>query len=367
MKVKRIEMVGAMKRVCMNVSGKGSLPIFEQAIFSCIGDKLKISNINAVSEICVEIPVEEGKDEMFTLNAKMFSGMMEKLKSDVVDMDIIQGGVKISNSKFEATCESFSKEDMPESKIAFLESSSDKTTPFVIKTEVFLNLLKTASASCAVENFNVTLQSMLLSVKSNKITSVGTDGKRMSVMDVIGEYTDMPDVVLPNYYNAIKAMFSDVKDLTVDLMQDKIRIRGDNTIYVLSVINATYPNYMKVVPDVKDWKTLKVSLESLDNAVNIVTIKDTATKDIIFDVVNKKMTIEKNDAGKKISSYSLDVEYDGEPIRMSLNSDYIKNLCKIYDKEDVLMRFESNSKPVVFEDEGFKYIVMPLRITEKKS
>lgn len=359
MKIKRTEIVKAMKKLSMNGTGNSIVPIYDQALLICKDNVLSLSRVNNESEIHIELPVEDGKNEAMTVTVKLFCNVVEKLKTEYINIEKLDASVKVFTDNFTAVYESFGQEDFPQSNL-----SSENANAVQVKTEQFLNMMKMTSASCSVDNFNMALKSILLSVKAKNITSVGTDGKRMSIVQIPGEFTELTDVVLPNLYNVVKTIFADQENLQIKIYEKTIEISSDNIKYVAILVNVSYPNYAKVVPVTEGWNTLKVSLEDFQNALDIVTLKETAQKDVVLELDKDKIKLLKMDKGSIIASYTLIAEYTGASERVAINSDYIKQLCKVYDQKDLIVKIKDALHPFVFEYEGFKHIIMPLRINK---
>ena len=357
MKIKRMEIVKAMKKVCTNNTGSSIIPVYEQALLACNKDKLVISKVNNESEIHVDVAVEDGKDEVMSVDAKVLCGILEKLKSEHVNIEKQDNAVKVFTDKFNATYESFGREDFPSPM-----ASESVLATVDVKVKDFLGILKMSSLSCSAENFNIALKSILLSIKSDKVLSVGTDGKRMSVSEMAGTFSSERDIVLPNMYATIKSVFTDEEQiLNIKISEKILEMTAGGIRYVVMLVLIAYPNYSKVIPDYQGWNSLKVKCEELANAMDIVTVKETAHKDVLWEISKDKIEVCKMDTGKKIASYVLSAEYDGSPVKVSLNSDYAKQLFKSYDKDDVEVKIKDGSSPIVFGYDGFKHIIMPLK------
>ena len=131
-------------------------------------------------------------------------------------------------------------------------------------------------------------------------------------------------------------------------------------------IDAPYPNYESVIPD-NNEKTLRVNREDLEGAVTRATIyTSSVTNQIRFSISPNRVTVAAQDNERRSEAEeSIYGDYDGEPMDIGFNGNYIQNLLGNIDTEEVVFKLSSpNRAATVFpdNDEDHLMLIMPVML-----
>ena len=359
MNVSRSELSKALKKVNVAVSTNNILPVYEQVLFESDGSKLTLTVLSSENMMQASIPIEKGEKESFSMKAKQILELVEKLSGDTVEIKRDKDSVKVKSGKFRATYDTFSVDDFPQR--LTMGASAVK---FAFKTKDFIEAVKYTSFCCSSEQHNPALKSVFMDVGNEKCTFVATDGKRMSIYNMIGKYDCSVKILVSNLGNILRSAFSEFETLNISIDESKMSISTDNVSYITTLSNAKYPAYEKVVPNDSEYKKFDVKKSDLQNAIDLITIRDSATPDVVLSLDKNSLTLSKIEDKNVVSENQIECKYEGDKMDICLSSDFIKQLLRVYDKDEMCFKIKNESSPVIIPDETFKHIIMPLKVNK---
>lgn len=157
-------------------------------------------------------------------------------------------------------------------------------------------------------------------------------------------------------------------------LTDKVRIgvgdsffmaEGEDIVLVARLIDADFPDYKQVTPEVtKATLTLKKG-EFLSALKRVSILSSEKTRSVKFVIDKDGMTLisvspEVGEAKEKVS-----VEYSGEPMELGFNSRYLMDVLEVVAEEKVQMGLIDELSPAVLRPEGeevYLSVIMPMRV-----
>ena len=134
------------------------------------------------------------------------------------------------------------------------------------------------------------------------------------------------------------------------------------------LIEGPYPNYEQVIPKDND-KTMVADKGALNAAVRrmaIVASDQTHRIRMSLGGASLKFSVESPDLGA--ANEELEVEYDGEPLEIGFNAQYLLELLRYMPTDEVRMTFKAPERAATMQPLGnedtpdYLCLVMPLRL-----
>ena len=205
------------------------------------------------------------------------------------------------------------------------------------------------------------MMGVLLDGSTNNV--VATDGHQLSRYS-----TEIPieeNVILSQDGVSLMQRFIG-EGSTLKITQGYGILDAEETTVFFPRIDAPYPNYESVIPDNND-KTLRVNREDLEGAVTRATIYTSSlTNQIRFSISPNRVTVAAQDNERRSEAEeSIYGDYDGDPMDIGFNGNYIQNLLGNIDTEEVLFKLGSpNRAATVFpdNDEDHLMLIMPVML-----
>jgi DNA polymerase-3 subunit beta len=220
------------------------------------------------------------------------------------------------------------------------------------------------------ESSRYALGGVLLEMNDDKITAVGTDGRRLAMMEgpgkaVGGHQTgDTMTIVPTKAMHFIERALSDGDaEVQVATRSNDVLIKSPRVTIYSRLVEGRFPKWRDVFPRRSDAVKIELVVGPLHSAVRqaaIVTNEESRGVDFIFG--DGKVVLSGRAAEMGQSRVELPIAYDGASIAITLDPRYVNDFLKVLDPEKTftLEIKDSESAAVGLTDDGYGYVIMPL-------
>jgi len=201
------------------------------------------------------------------------------------------------------------------------------------------------------------------------LRAVATDGhRRARVEQPLPEgAAGMPGVIVPRKtVGEIRKLLEEFDgEVEVSLSETKIRFTFDSAVVTSKLIDGTFPDYSRVIPEGND-KVLTIDRTSLREAVDRVsTISTDKTRSVKLSLEAEKVTLAVTSPEAGSASEELAASYDGEAMDVGFNARYLLDILAQVESDQVELRFADAASPTLIgdpEDASALYVLMPMRV-----
>ena len=127
------------------------------------------------------------------------------------------------------------------------------------------------------------------------------------------------------------------------------------------LVEGTYP-FPRVIPEnfTRSVAIPRINFSDALNRVSMVVSDSSAAVRLQLSEGQLVVSASSPDVGE--ASEPVDVSYEGEPVTISFNPLFFNEPLKYLDCDQMIMQFKDDYSPVVISgDEGFLYVLMPMR------
>ena len=198
---------------------------------------------------------------------------------------------------------------------------------------------------------------------------MATDGHRLARIDADlpeGAGT-MPGVIVPR--KAVgelrKLLEDDETDIRVSVSETKVRFATDEITLTSKVIDGTFPDYSRVIPQ-NNTRKLEVDAADFARAVDrVATVSSERSRAVKMQLDEDRLILSVNapDAGN--AEEELVVAYSDEKLEIGFNAKYLLEIASQVDRENAVFLFNSSGDPTLMRegsDTSAVYVVMPMRV-----
>ncbi len=201
------------------------------------------------------------------------------------------------------------------------------------------------------------------------LRAVATDGHRLARMDVplpegaIG----MPGIILPRktVQELAKLLTDQSENVAVGLSVNKIRFTAGNVVLTSKLIDGTFPDYQRVIPQNND-KSMQIETAHFMSAVDRVsTLSSEKGRAVKLAISENKLVLSVHNPESGSATEELDVNYSGEPLEIGFNARYLLDIAAQFDGGRAVFELSDPSAPTVLHDEkdtSALYVLMPMRV-----
>ena len=359
--VTKDNLVSAIKRVVNAVSSKITLPALSNILVEAEGDSMILTASDLELSIEARVPAMVFEAGATTLPAKKFMQIAGGLPNGDVTIETTddeQSTLSCQKAYFKIhglAAENFQK---PE------EVQEEWTLKLPVQ-DLVKNLIKVSYAKSMDEDGRRYLNGVLLSVRGDVLTIAATDGRRLALVEKpleAGTAVD-GDIILPAKASVeLTRSLDGVGEVTIRVSQSTIVFETADVVLTSKLIEGTYPNYRQVIPKTFA-KNVAIPRAAFSEALARVSmvVSDSSTS-VRLTLGPNTLTISANSNEVGESSEPVEIEYSDEPFEISFNPQFVSEPLKYLDCEQLIMQVSDDLSPVALTgDEGFLYIIMPMR------
>ncbi len=300
--------------------------------------------------------------EIVLPTARMIAIMRES-SDDVFEIHCVEGKTYIrgGRSRFQLPAESPNEfPEVPD----FVEEKYHKVAGVLLRTMIRRTVFATD-----VESTRYALNGLLVELEGNRISLVGTDGRRLAVMRGTGvavgghNTKDFTPVVPSKAMNLLdRTLQSDDEEIELALQPNKMLVKTQRAVISSRLVEGRFPRYQEVFPS-RSEVTVPLNVKDLLQAVRqaaIVTSDESRGVDFAF--AEGKLTLAAQSAEVGQSQVELPVSYDAKDIMITFDPRYLVDMLRVLNEEATvtLDLIDHQSAAVFRTDDGYSYVVMPL-------
>ena len=378
-KVNRQNFLSAIRIVEKSVKENKIKPILSCIYAKVKGNKIYFTGTNLDTTIKTSIDVNEViREGEVAFYYSIIDEHLKEIKDEFVVLRVENGNILFIETEDSTTeYDVFSAEDYPNTfeNIVLNENNFKFEMPSQELVNIFEKVLFSADTPDNIAMNCIRIESIL-----KHLHFVSTNTYRLTFLKKNID-KDIPDFSVSVPADTISSIIKIIKGLDNEVIKiykedAHLYFQYKDTTIITKLIELRFPNYAEILSNISYDKKLHMNNDKLTNLLKRILIfsrsnsesKYSSTYEFKHNEENKnKMAISALNEIARINE-ELDVNFEGEDLKISLNSKYllefIQNIPK--EKELVLEFMYSNSAVKVYEKDNdeYIYILMPLALRE---
>jgi DNA polymerase-3 subunit beta len=366
--VSKIELLRELTATQGVVERKTTIPILSNYLFEATGDKLSLTATDLDLSLRTSCNAKVKKEGACTIPARKLHDYVKLLPDADITIKLLENHwVSIRCGRSNTKMVGMARSNFPGLPV-FPAAGAIKIPAAVLR----LMIARTGFA-IANEESRYTLNGALMVLKPESITMVATDGHRLAHVERAGEKFEgvsgeMKTLIPKKAMDELKSLLdSDVE--TIDFAKDDATLffRVGPRLLTSRQLTGQFPNYEAVLP--KDiTKSIALHGEELGAAIaRVAQFADERSRAVRFRLEKGELKLSASSTETGESEDSIEVAYDGEPIAIGFNAQYLMDFIKATGSCEVKLELKDSQsagqlRPAESEDYKYRYIVMPMRI-----
>ena len=372
-RVNSTELLRALSHIHGIVEVRHTLPILSNIIITTHDNLLSLSSTNLDIFCSDDLEAEVGQNGSTSVSAATFYEIVKRLPSgSEIHASLSEEDstltLKCGRSKFNLT--TISPDDFP--KI----SHDDLNIQFVLSATELKRMIDKTKFAISNEETRYYLNGVFLhQTQKNSIDilrAVATDGHRLAQYDIPLPQgaKDMNGIIIPKKtIQELRRVLDDAMgDINIQLNENKIKFSFNNMQIISKVIDGTFPDYTKVIPQSND-KSITTNNEELKKAIDRVSAvainEETKSKAIKLIIESNKISLSVDSTSRGSAIEEIDLDYNNEKVEIGFNSRYLIDICNEIDGDKINLKFLNSTSPAIIldnTDENLFFVLMPMRI-----
>ncbi len=351
------------------VSNKSQLPVLQNLLIEVLDNTLTLSSTDleiGIETICAADIHEEGG---ITVPMKPFTELINSLPVEQIHLETSETTLTVKSKKTKSTFQTIAKEEFPklyEEKGILIAKIQPENLNKDIGAVVF---------SASQDTTKPALSGLLVKQEKEGFLLVATDGYRLSlkrhpVTAIAATDDTAQDVVMiipARIFKELVAIKEQAAEIAMFVAKgsNQVVFEIGETLLIGRLIEATYPNYEKIIP--LDFSA-KISFEreELLKAVKITSIFARDSANIIkLSLHADKIIVSSQAAAIGENTVTVEAKLSGEANEIAFNARYLLDVLQNVPGNVIQFEMTGPLNPGVFkieQDESFLHLIMPIRI-----
>lgn len=361
-KVTQEKLSKALNNVSRIAIGKVTLPILNNVLIRVDNKKVSLVTTNLDMAIVDFLPVSSSEDGVVTVPAKLLAEFVSNLpKGENIEINSKDTKVEIKAGKYSSIINGTLADDFPE----LPEIEEKKAVVYKIGIDEFKASIGQVIIASSNDLTRPALTGVYFNTYSGKLAIAATDGYRLAEKILIEKVESEVKAIVPSssLQEVLRSIGEEVEEVEISFNDDLVRFRLGEVEIISKLIDASYPDYQKLIPKDND---IKVSLDR-EELIRVTKLAALFARSVGGSIICETKTPDTflvksiaNEFGENDSKIETNVEKDG---RVNFNSRFLVDALNSLESKEIEFEFSNRVSPTVLrntKDKTYTHIVMPL-------
>ncbi len=289
------------------------------------------------------------KEGSFTANGKKLLEVVRSLKSDTITFESKDENLFITQKSAKFKLPMFDYNEYPS--FPTIENKSQIS----LDALTLIQSLKKIVPTIDTNNPKYELNGALIDIKKDKTFFVGTDTRRLGVVEVETNSNEELSLIIPKKtIIEIQKLFLD----TIEIFYDEtyLIIKNDQFFLFSRLINGRFPDYQRIIPQTLKHQ-LTLNKKAFIDAMKMISIISPEIKITFESGTITFQTLYDNQEGEIVIEAPIKME---SPFTFALNSKYLFDFLAQIDTEKFIMGLNEPNLPFLVKSQNFLTVIMPI-------
>ena len=313
----------------------------------------------------VPLDAEVTREGTVVLPARLLLDVVRSLPANSVTLELrsAEQDVELVSGNATFHIRTLRSDDFP----PFPEPDPDSAVE--LPAEAFVATALKVAGSASRDETRPVLTGILVSASERELRMVATDSYRLSVKETTldtplssGFEVNVPARALQELARLVT--HTEDTPLQVSVRQNQVLFTLGRVILSSRLIDGQFPNYRQLLPESFEHELRLAGPEFTDvvRRISLLAQKNAPLR-LAFAAGELTVSAQTPDVGEALES--MPVAFQGEPLEIGFNPEYLRAGLESIDEGDVLLKLISPLRPGLIEagDESrFRYLIMPIRL-----
>ena len=368
--IERAALLKAVAQAQSVVERRNTIPILANVLIEAEGDTARFRATDLDIEVVDLAPAKVDRAGATTVSAVTLNEIVRKLPDGA--LVTLSDNAQTGRLTIEAGRSTFALATLPREDFPVM-ATSDYASNFTAPAPVLRRLFDKSKFAISTEETRYYLNGVYMHVSDSDgakvLRCVATDGHRLARIDAplpMGA-EGMPGVIVPRKtVGELRKLLDDDNALiAVSVSETKIRFATPTITLTSKVIDGTFPDYTRVIPQ-GNSKRLEVDAAEFAKAVDrVATVSSERSRAVKLTIDEDRLVLSVNAPETGNAEEELAVAYGDEHLEIGFNAKYLLEIASQVDRENAVFLFNSSGDPTLMRegnDTSAVYVVMPMRV-----
>ncbi|GGL54729.1 DNA polymerase III subunit beta [Wenxinia marina] len=368
--IERAVLLKAVAQAQSVVERRNTIPILANVLIEAEGSDVSFRATDLDIEVVDKAPAMVERAGATTVPAVLLNEIVRKLPDGAL-VTLAENGSS-GRLTIEAGRSNFSLATLPREDFPVM-ASSDYASNFSAPAPLLRRLFDKSKFAISTEETRYYLNGVYMHVADvdgqRMLRCVATDGHRLARIDadLPDGAEEMPGVIVPRKtVNELRKLLDDDEArIAVSVSETKVRFATPAITLTSKVIDGTFPDYSRVIPQ-NNPRKLEVDAAEFARAVDrVATVSSERSRAVKLALDEDRLVLSVNAPDSGAAEEELAVAYGDERLEIGFNAKYLLEIASQVDRENAVFLFNSSGDPTLMRegsDTTAVYVVMPMRV-----
>ena len=367
--VSKFELLRELSATQGVVERKTTIPILSNYLFEAAGDRLSLTATDLDLSLRTSCNAKVKKDGSCTIPARKLHDYVKLLPDADITIKLLENHwVSIRCGRSNTKMVGMARSNFPS--LPVFPTSGVVNIP----AQVLRGMIARTSFAIANEESRYTLNGALMVLKPESVTMVATDGHRLAHVERAGEKFEgvsgeLKTLIPKKAMDELRSLVDSTDVETIEFAKDESTLffRIGPRLLTSRQLTGQFPNYEAVLPK-DNSKSIALHGDDLSAAISrVAQFADERSRAVRLKLEKGELKLSASSTETGESEDSIETDYQGEPLTIGFNAQYIIDFLKAAGSKDVRLELKDSQsagqlRPAEGEDYKYRYIVMPMRI-----
>lgn len=361
-KVTQEKLSRALNNVSRIAIGKVTLPILNNVLIRVDNKKVSLVTTNLDMAVIDFLPVSSSEDGVVTVPAKLLAEFVSNLpKGETIEITSKDTKVTITAGKYSSTINGAIADDFPE----LPEIDDKKAVTYKIGVDEFKTSIGQVIVASSNDLTRPALTGVYFNTDGDTLAIAATDGYRLAEKKLIDGVKSEVKAIVPSssLQEVLRSLTDDIDEVEISFNEDLVRFRLGEVEIVSKLIDASFPDYQKLIP--KDCN-IKVNLNR-EELIRVTKLAALFARSVGGSIICETITPDTfsvksiaNEFGENDSIIETSVETAG---KVNLNSRFLLDAISTLEEPEISFAFSDHIAPILLSNKKsnkYTHIIMPL-------
>lgn len=309
--------------------------------------------------------VEVNKDGAAVLPVVNFGAILRESSDEKLLIETSGKGTVVKGARSEFKLPAEDPDEFP------AVASFDEKKYHILPASLFRQVVQRTEFATDMESSRYALGGVLMELDGEKLTAVGTDGRRLAKVEAAAQAVgghksaDNATIVRTQSLRAIgRAIQDNDGELFLACRSSDVLLKTERATYYSRLVEGRFPRWRDVFPMRPDAAKIDVLVGPFHSCLRQAAVVCTQdSRGIDFTFGDGTLTLLASTADQGQSHVEMPIAYTGPTISVTLDHRFVSEFLKVLNPEaTVTIDIENAEAAAVFyaDDKAYAYVVMPL-------
>ena len=369
-KIDREILLDGVQKTLGIVEKRTTMPILNNVLLKAENGRITIGATNREISLISDYQAEVVRTGEITLSARKLFEIIREIQGEVLHIVLNDSNwINVECDKTHFRIPGISAEDYPNI------FEHEEVIFFKIKGEILLDMINKTFFAMSTEENRVNLNGTLFETEKNEghllVKMVATDGHRLalaSVDTVLEDFLPLEKgVIIPRkgIVEIRKILESDEGDVEIAIKKGFCIIRKGNVVLKVSLIDAEYPDYRRVI-SLENGVSIELDREQFLRSLRRMGVMSSDKySGVRIRIMESKIMLNSNNPDVGEASDEIDIPGGNREFEVGYNVRYLIDAVEAIGEKTVVMELRDGLKPGTVrpgKGTGYLCVVMPLKM-----